>query len=147
MIYGTLYVSDLSNFFIHRTNERDPPPLQVLPAVEEVVEDSVEAEKHAVDGEVPPVGVEPPVLGELDVGLPAVAHDVDTQCRHLDKNFTRRGWNFIQLDKSVVHLEVLAVVDTRRHRAVLLAERVDGAHALCLEHGLHLVGRRCRREV
>ena len=43
--------------------------------------------------------------------LPAVADDVDAQRRHL---------------------EVLAVVDARRHCAVLLAERVDGAHALRL---------------
>ena len=81
-------------FLIHRTNERDPPLLQVLPAVEEVVEDSVEAKKHAVDSEVPPVGVESPVLGELDVCLPAVAHDVDAQCRHLDSYLTHQGWIF-----------------------------------------------------
>ena len=119
------YLSKLSLSTIYnkdrRTDERDPSLFQVLSALKEVVEDAVEAEEHAVDRQVPPVGVDPPVLGELDVCLPAVTDDVDAQ----------RG-----------HLEVLAVVDASRHRAVLLAERVDGAHPLRLEHGLHLVGRR-----
>ena len=118
----------MSNFFneIQRTDKSDPSLLQILPALEEVVEDAVEPEEHAVDRQVPSVGVELPVLGELDVGLPAVTDHVDAQ----------RG-----------HLEVLAVVDARRHRTVLLAERIDGAHPLRLEHGLHLVGRRCRGKV